>query len=273
MAVQISVALDSVTYTEGVPRIDLLALQDTTAWQAAGVRFHGRANAVTIPGAGVAATWANALPQTVDARQPTGQSGTLTLRTDAGYFGTRKTIEAAGIAGDLFYWALSENIIPTSGPFEIWLAVHPTTGTFRLLGQSDTSKLSASIVSGEIRLNFANSGSGTYSVNANKATGNFAGNDVLVHLRRDADNVAHVRYKLPGLAWVEAVSPYPITAGAAGTGAVLVIGGDLRFGSYRAQASYTPNGRWGGMLVAVADLPASVRAAVDAYLVAYFGMA
>lgn len=264
----------SVTYKDGVPRADTLSFRDTAAWVSGGLAGLWRADQLTFPAGGTpAARWAGLLGTGRTLDQPAGQTGALTLQTGSGYFSDHKTALATGVAGDLFYWGLSEAIIPATGPFEVWLAVHPTTSTFHLLGQSDSTKLSASIVSGQIRLNFANSGSGTYSVTANKASGNFSGNDVLIHLRRDAANYGRIRYKMTGLPWVEAVSAYPITSAAAGGGTALALPADLRLGSYRAQSGYSPAGRWQQIVLGVGDISAAARSEVDEYLSYYCGVA
>lgn len=265
------------TYITG-PAIDIAETPYYNIRNLAGLAFWGRADgAVDDVGSGYKAQ----LPdkRTGSARllrQPTGQTATMTKQTAAGYLRNRANVLWTADTDGMM--AMSEDFMPTTGAWAIYLAVHLLTpGYNRLLGNNGGSQLAVNQVNNEWRLAVAGYGSGA-SVTAAVAAG-LQNKDVLVGFFRRTVSTSTklaVRYKFAGQAWqdVEAAS-YCTSDGLVG-GTARSIAASLLLGVHTTPAaSYAFNGRLAQLLVFNADVGSgsgSVREKVEEYLTNYHGM-
>lgn len=259
------------TYTTGVGRLDIGVLNNIGS--VPGLQFWGRANNINAaPGGGFAFQFNDLRSgSTRTLRQPTGQTGTLTQRTDSGYLGNRRTVEASNGADTRA--DLSESILPTSGAFAVYIAAHALASNIRLFGVPG-SVCDATLVNAEIRMRVSSSGNGA-NVSANVSGGNVAGRDLLVGFLRRTESGSNrlvIRHKFAGQAWVETAASAFCTADGLSTGSLRVIGSAFSIGMSAASAGQTFQCRFGQVLVFNTDLSVSNQALVEDYLVNYHGM-
>jgi len=261
------------TYTTGVPSVDIGVLRAIAS--VTGLSFWGRPDNINAaPGGGYAWQFNDKrASSTRTLRQPTGQTGTLTYRSDSGYLGGRPTIEASN--GSDTRLDLSENVIPTTGPFAIYYAITPLVGLCRIGGTtSSSSQLQIDLVSAQIRLKVANSGSGA-DVTANVSGGNLSGRNVLIGFLRRTDTTSNrlvIRHKFAGSAWVETASSAFCTNDGLVGGTLRSIGSTLSVGVYTASAGYSFQSRLGQIMVFNQDLGTTNQTLVEDYLADYHGM-
>jgi len=260
------------TYTTGVPSADIGVLRDIASISS--LAFWGRADDINAaPGGGYAWQFNDKRASSSRTlRQPTGQTGTLTQRTDTGYLGGKKTIEAS--SGSDTRLDLSDNVLSTTGPFAIYFAIHPLTTLCRVAGNTSASSLALNLVNSEIRLSVASSGSGA-SVIATASGGNLSGRNVLIGILRRTDSTSNrlvIRHKFAGSAWVEtAASAYCTSDGLVG-GTLRTIAATLSVGVYTAGSGYSLQSRLGQVAVFTSDLGTTNQTLVEDYLSDYHGM-
>jgi len=261
------------TYTTGVPSVDIGVLRDIASIST--LAFWGRADDINAaPGGGYAWQFDDKRASSSRTlRQPTGQTGTLTQRTDTGYLGGKKTIEVS--SGSDTRIDLSDNVLSTTGPFAIYFAIHPLITLLKLCGNTaSSSQLQASLVNSEIRFAVASSGSGA-SVTASVSGGNLSGRPVLIGLLRRTDSTSNrlvIRHKFAGSAWVEtAASAYCTSDGLVG-GSLRTIAATFSAGVFSATASYTFASRLGQIAVFSSDLGTTNQTLFEDYLSDYHGM-
>lgn len=261
------------TYTTGVPQADIGVLRDIAGISS--LAFWGRADNINAsPGGGYAWQFTDKRSDsTRTLRQPTGQTGTLTQRTDSGYLGGKKTIEASNASDTRM--DLSDNVLSTTGPFAIYFAVHPLTATFRLAGNtSSSSQLQVDLVSAQIRLKVASSGSGS-AVTASVSGGNLSGRDVLIGILRRTDSTSNrlvIRHKFAGSAWVETTATDYCTSDGLVSGSLRTISSTLSVGVYSASAGYSLQSRLGQVAVFTSDLGTTNQTLFEDYLSDYHQM-
>ena len=266
--------ITSLTYSAGVPSSDIAEIDYYDVRNMAGLAFWARADsAVDDVGSGYKAQMAD--KRTGSARllrQPAGQTGVFVKSTTEGYLRNRATL--LGDTATDGYLALSENIMPTTGAWAIYMAVNPITGGYkRLFGNGSGSGLQANLVNSEIRMQVA-SGSGA-AISAS-VSGGIDGRDMLIGFfrRTDGDSTRlAIRYKTAGAAWVDApATDYCTSTGLVG-GTARTISADLRVGCYATTASYYANWRLGQLMIFNADVGSStLRDKIEEYLTNYHGM-
>lgn len=261
------------TYTTGVGRLDIGVLNNIGS--VPGLQFWGRGNNVNAaPGGGFAFQFNDLRSgSTRTLRQPTGQTGTLTARTDTGYLGNRRTVEANSGA-DTRLDLSDATLLPTTGAWALYFAIHPQTTLCRLFGNSGVTTFGANLVNAEIRFQVANSGSGA-SVTANVSGGNLSGRDLLVGFLRRTESGSNrlvIRHKFAGQAWVETAAAAFCTTDGLSTGSLRSIGAALSVGVYSASSGYSLQSRLGQIMLFNADLSAGNQTLVEDYLTNYHGM-
>lgn len=259
-------------YTTGVGRIDIGVLNNIGS--VPGLAFWGRGNNVNAAPGGGFAFQLNDLRSgsTRTLRQPTGQTGTLTARTDLGYLGNRRTVEANSGA-DTRLDLSDATLLPTTGAWALYFAVHAQTALCRLFGGVGSS-FGGNLVNAEIRLQVASSGSGA-QVTANVSGGNVANRDLLVGFLRRTESGSNrlvIRHKFAGQAWVETAAAAFCTTDGLSTGALRTIPAALSVGVYAAAGGYSLQSRLGQVMLFNADLSAGNQTIVEDYLTNYHGM-
>jgi hypothetical protein len=237
---EIRMEADSVTYTEGVQRVELLDYQDLVAWETAGFQFLTRPDVCDLPGpAGYDARWNNQLPnKTVVARVVDTEDGTLTLKTDIGYLGDRKTIEVS--ADETVNWPFSTNPAIGTKPFAFIIAVHAFDNQFKLATHIGGT-MAFNIVNNQISLDTTNTGVN----NCVYDTGAIAYNkDWIIIGMRDEGSVLHLFAKERGVVWHETTG-----AGAKTTN----LNGNIAFGPGVTSTGYSATGRWGAQALAIGN--------------------
>lgn len=260
------------TYTTGVPSVDIGVLRAIAS--VTGLAFWGRPDSINAaPGGGYAWQFNDKrASSTRTLRQPTGQTGTLTYKSDSGYLGNRPTVEAS--AGSDTRLDLSENVLSTTGAFALYFAVHPLTTLCRLAGNTAASTLAVNLVNNEIRLSVASVGSGA-SVTATVSGGNLSGRNTLIGILRRTDSTSNrlvIRHKFAGSAWVETAASAYCTSDGLVSGTLRAIAATLSVGVYSASAGYSLNSRLGQVLVFNQDLGTTNQTLVEDYLADYHGM-
>jgi len=101
MSLIISMPGMAAAYPTGVERVDIGTLMGIGA--ISGLQFWGRGNNVNAaPGGGYAFEFNDLRSGSVrKLRQPNGQAATMTAKTDSGYLGSRRTVEASAGAGSM----------------------------------------------------------------------------------------------------------------------------------------------------------------------------
>lgn len=266
--------ITSLTYSSGVPSTDIAEIDYYDVRNMAGLAYWGRADsAVDNIGSGYKAQMADKRTGSSRLlRQPTGQTGVFVKSTTEGYLRNRATL--LGDTATDGYLGLSENIMPTSGAWAIYMAINPITGGYkRLFGNSSGSGLEANIVSTQIRLQVT-SGTGA-SVTATPS-GGIDGRDFLIGFFRRTDSTSTrlaIRYKTAGAAWVDAPATDYCTSNGLVGGAARTISADLRVGCYATTASYYANWRLAQIMIFNADVGTStLRDKIEEYLSNYHGM-
>ena len=261
------------TYTTSVPQADIAVLR--AIGSVTGLSFWGRPDSINAaPGGGYAWQFNDKRASSSRTlRQPTGQTGTLTYRSDSGYLGGRPTIEVSN--GSDTRLDLSDNVLSTTGAFAIYFAIHPLAALHKLCGNTASgSQLQVSLVSSEIRFAVASSGSGA-SVTATVSGGNLNGRNVLIGLLRRTDSTSNrlvIRHKFAGSSWVEtAASAYCTSDGLVG-GSLRSIAATFSAGVFYGTASYTAQSRLGQVLVFNQDLGTTNQTLVEDYLSDYHQM-
>lgn len=260
------------TYTTGVGRLDIGVLNNIGS--VPGLQFWGRGNNVNAaPGGGFAFQFNDLRSgSTRTLRQPTGQTGTLTARTDLGYLGNRRTVEANSGA-DTRLDLSDATLLPTTGAWALYFAVHAQTSLCRLFGGVGSS-FGGNLVNAEIRLQVASSGSGA-QVTANVSGGNVANRDLLVGFLRRSESGSNrlvIRHKFAGQAWVETAAAAFCTTDGLSTGSLRSIGAALSVGVYSAAGGYSLQSRLGQVMLFNANLSAGNQTIVENYLTNYHGM-
>lgn len=261
------------TYTTGVGRLDIGILNNIGS--VPGLQFWGRGNNInSSPGGGYAFQFNDLrTASTRTLRQPSGQSGTLTARTDSGYLGNRRTVEASGGA-DTRLDLSDATLLPTTGPWALYFAIHAQTTLCRLFGNSGSSTFGGNLVNNEIRFQVTSSGAGA-SVTATVSGGNISGRDLLVGFLRRTDSTSNrlvIRYKFAGTSWTEVASSGFCTSDGLVGGTLRTVGAALSVGVYSASSGYSLQSRIGQMMLFNADLSVSNQTVVEDYLANYHGM-
>lgn len=259
-------------YTTGVGRLDIGVLNNIGS--VPGLAFWGRSNNINAaPGGGFAFQFNDLRSgSTRTLRQPTGQTGTLTQRTDSGYLGNRRTVEANSGA-DTRLDLSDATLLPTTGPWALYFAVHAQTSLCRLFG-GVSSSFGGNLVNNEIRLQVASSGSGA-QVTATVSGGNVANRDLIVGFLRRTDGASNrlvIRHKFAGAGWVETAAGAFCTTDGLSTGSLRTIPAALSVGVYATSSGYSLQSRIGQMMLFNADLSVSDQTVVEAYLANYHGM-
>lgn len=253
-------------YSNG-PVADITTFVKVSEWVANGLGFWGRADGYDdTPAAGLLDVTDRRPGSTLFLNQPAGQIAIIP-KSDAGYLGGRKTLEfgaGTGSIADKQWLDNSSALMPTAGPFAIYLAVHPYSSVMDLLGApDDRSKLYCTVVNGIVRMQVANSGA---NVTLDTGLGTSLKNrDLLIGFIRQSDGFLKLRLRKQGdAAWSESLSA------AANAGAIVA---NLRCGRVRNTADAGSNnfyGRWGGMLVQPGNLPAEQQTPFESYLSNYY---
>lgn len=254
--------------TSGVPSIDIAELPYYDVRNMAGLAFWGRGDAVTanVGGGFVAQMSDRRTSSTRLLRQPSGQTSVIAPSSTVGFLGNRPTLLwDAATDGRM---DLNENIIPTSGPFAIYVAAHfLSTAHNRIFGNTGASQLAANNVLGELRLAVASSGTGANVVTT--LSGGSQNRDLLIGFQRRMDGARSrlaIRYLVAGGSWVDVPAAAWCTADGTNTGAERTIAATLSVGSYSVSAGYAFAGRLAQILVFNQDVVGAQRDKVEEYL-------
>ncbi len=263
------------TFPSGTPSIDIAELPYYDVRNMAGLAFWGRAdNAVANVGGGFVAQMADKRSGSSRLlRQPSGQTAVITPSTTTGFLRNRATLLwDANTDGRM---DLSENIMPTTGPWAIYFAAHLLTGGYnRIAGNLSASQMGFNQVTGELRLSVASSGTGA-SVTA-VVSGGAQNRDMLVGIQRRMDGARSrlaIRYRVAGASWVDVPAAAWCTSDGTVSGTERTMGSTLSLGAYTVTASYAFNGRLAQALVFNADVAGTLRDKVEEYLSNYHGIA
>lgn len=269
--------ITSPTYTSG-PAIDIAETPYYNIRNLSNLIYWGRADsALDDIGGGFKASLPDKRTGSTRAfRQPTGQTAVIAKSTTPGFLRNRATLLFDATTDGAM--PLSDNILPTSGNWAIYMALHMLPGGYnRLLGNSSGSNLAISQVNNEIRLSITAS-SPSPNATATIASGAQSRDVLLGFFRRPVSTSSKlaIRYKFAGQAWqdVEAAN-FCTTDGLVG-GTPRTVLSSLTLGAYTTPAtSYAFNGRLAQFLLFGADVgygSGSVREKVEEYLVNYHGM-
>lgn len=273
----LATGISNPTYTSG-PAIDIAETPYYNIRNLANLAFWGRADgALDDIGGGFKASLPDKRTGSTRAfRQPTGQTAVIAKSTTPGFMRNRATLLFdANTDGRM---DLSDNIMPTTGNWAIYMALHMNSGGYnRLFGNASASNLAINQVNNEMRFSITSS-SPSPNVTATVPSGLQSRDVIFGFFRRPSSTSTKlaIRYKFAGQAWqdVEAAN-FCTTDGLVG-GTPRTITNTLSLGAYTTPAaSYAFNGRLAQILVFNADVgsgPGSVREKVEEYLVNYHGM-
>lgn len=264
------------TYRAGVPTIDIAETSLYDIKNLAGLGFWGRGDAITANAGGgyVAQLDDKRTASARKLRQAAGQTATFTPSTTTGYLGNRATL--LGDTATDGRMVLSDAIIPATGPWAIYMAIHMLSGGYhRLLGNDSASLMGLDEVGGELRFRVANSGAGASLLNT--PSGGLAGRDCLLGVHRrivGASTKLALRYKFSGTPWVDVEAASFCTSDGSEGAAARTIATSLVLGIWNntPTASYAFNARLGQIMVFPADV-AAIRSTIESYLVNYHGIA
>lgn len=274
----LATGISNPTYTSG-PAIDIAETPYYNIRNLANLAFWGRADgALDDIGGGFKASLPDKRTGSTRAfRQPTGQTSVIAKSATPGFLRNRATLLFdANTDGKM---DLSENIMPTTGNWAIYMALHLNTGGYnRLLGNASSSNLAINQLNNEMRLSITAS-SPSPNVTAVVASG-LQSRDMLVgFFRRPASSSSKlaIRYKFAGQAWQDVEAANFCTVDGLVGGTPRSITNTLTLGAYTTPvASYAFNGRLAQLLLFTGDVGSgsgSVREKVEEYLTNYHGMA
>lgn len=268
MALQRLVTGAAPTY-KNVPRLDITNLYPVAQWVTNGQAFWGRADGYDdTPASGLLDLNDRIAASTKLLSQPAGQTP-IVPKADVGYLGDRRTLEfgqGAGTAVPSQHLDSAAGYLPTTGPFAIYMPVHPYSSVVDLIGGQDNRLgLFVTLVNGDLRFYVSSGGSScTLSTGLGSALKNV---NMLVGVIRRADGYLVARMRRQGQAWQQQVS------GAANAAA---IASAFRVGKVRSTSDASSNafyGRMGEIIVHSGAMSAEQQASYEAYLSHYYAIA
>lgn len=254
---------------KNVPQMDISNFYPLGDWVTNGQAFWGRAeNYDAEPASGLLDLHDRIADSTKFLNQPDGQTP-IVPKADIGYLGGRKTLEfgqGAGTAVPSQHLDSAAGYLPPTGPFAIYMAVHPYASVVDLIGgQNNRLGLFVTLVNGDLRFSVSSGGSScTLATGLGPALKNV---DLIAGVIRDPDGFLIARLLLPGQPWQQQIS------GAANAAA---ISSAFRFGKVRStvvdSGSNAFYGRLGEVNVHSGVLSAEQQASYESYLAHFYAM-